>query len=91
MIDEWSARLDELMSAGRDPRWRPFVSDVMPLIVAVRAVVDVHEPIDAVQYAGARQIPRRVCTGCGTDDGNWQLWPCPTVRAITSALAVPAS
>ena len=29
---------------------------------------------------------QRVCTGCGQDDGNWAIYPCPTVRAITEAL-----
>jgi hypothetical protein len=24
----------------------------------------------------------KVCSGCGTDDGNWQRWPCPTIRAL---------
>jgi hypothetical protein len=28
------------------------------------------------------QYMRKVCTGCGTDNGNWQVWPCPTIRAI---------
>lgn len=85
-MSPYRARLDELESASRDPRWRPFVSDVMPLAAAVRAVADIHAPIEAVQYLGSRQVPRRVCTGCGSDDGNWQLWPCPTVRAIATAL-----
>jgi hypothetical protein len=57
------------------------------LTAAIRGVLAVHGAIDAVQYLGARQIPRRVCTGCGSDDGNWQIWPCPTVRAITAALS----
>lgn len=72
--------------------WLDVAADHNPLVAAVRAVLDVHDSIDAVQYAGSRQIPRRVCTGCGTDAGNWQVWPCPTVRAITTALkARPAA
>lgn len=42
----------------------------------------IHSPVDAVMYANGRQYPRQVCTGCGTDDGNWQIWPCPTIRAM---------
>jgi len=40
----------------------------------------VHEPVEAlnVRYGHTQ----KVCTGCGTDAGNWQVWPCPTVRAI---------
>jgi hypothetical protein len=48
----------------------------------IRRVREIHEPIDAVMFAGGGQHARRVCTGCGTDDGNWQVWPCPTIRAL---------
>lgn len=49
---------------------------------ALRRVREVHQPIDAVHYAGPRQTMMQVCAGCGTDAGNWQRWPCPTIRAI---------
>lgn len=46
-------------------------------------VREVHQPIEALNM---RHHPRgqltRVCSGCGTDDGNWQTWPCPTIRAL---------
>ena len=48
-------------------------------VARVRAI---HEPIDAVMNPGPRERIVKVCTGCGTDDGNWQRWPCPTVRAL---------
>lgn len=50
---------------------------------ALDRVREVHEPIDAAMYHGGGE-PRivKVCTGCGTDDGNWQRWPCPTIRAL---------
>lgn len=53
---------------------------------ALRAVLEVHAPIDALntQYTNGR-IPH-VCTGCGQDDGRWNYWPCPTVRAIQYAI-----
>lgn len=47
---------------------------------ALEAVRDVHQPLDALHTNTGRV--RKVCTGCGTDDGNWQVWPCPTIRAI---------
>jgi len=52
------------------------------VIARVRAV---HEPIPAADY-GVRGRPAlvQVCTGCGQDDGNWQYWPCPTIRALGS-------
>ena len=58
--------------------------DLPRLLAAVRAVEAVHEPIDALNVRINRI--QKVCTGCGTDDGNWQVWPCPTIRAITEAL-----
>ena len=55
-------------------------------LAALQAVLDMHAPIDALnmRYRGGRV--QQVCTGCGTDDGNWNRWPCPTVRAITDAI-----
>lgn len=47
---------------------------------ALEAVRDVHQPLDAL-HTNTNRV-RQVCTGCGTDDGNWQVWPCPTIRAI---------
>lgn len=53
---------------------------------ALQAVLEAHAPIDALntQYTNGR-IPH-VCTGCGQDDGRWNYWPCPTVRAIQNAI-----
>ena len=48
------------------------------------AVLAVHQPLDAVMNPGRHERIVKVCTGCGTDDGNWQRFPCPTVRAIES-------
>lgn len=63
--------------------------DVLAMESALWAVLEVHQPIDAIDMA--RQNGKTfVCTGCGTDDGNWQRWPCPTVRAIESTLSTPA-
>lgn len=45
-------------------------------------VRQLHQPIEAVnmRHPGGRLT--RVCSGCGTDDGNWQPYPCPTIRAL---------
>lgn len=61
--------------------------DRAALLAALDAGLAVHESMDAVMYTGRQQRIVKVCTGCGTDDGNWQHWPCPTVRAINSALS----
>lgn len=50
---------------------------------ALACVRDVHAPLDAIHETTGRR--RQVCAGCGTDAGNWQIWPCPTIRAIESA------
>ena len=50
---------------------------------AIARVRAVHVPIEALNVRA--NVEQKVCTGCGTDDGNWQTWPCPTERAITEA------
>ena len=47
---------------------------------AIERVREVHAPMKALEVR--RNQIRQVCTGCGTDDGNWQPYPCPTIRAI---------
>lgn len=47
---------------------------------AARAV---HYPVEALNTRYGRR--QQVCAGCGTDDGNWMVWPCPTTRALTKA------
>ena len=49
---------------------------------AMDRVRAIHSPVDAVNYHGGTPRQTRVCAGCGTDDGNWQIWPCPTIRAL---------
>lgn len=61
-------------------------TDVARLVAAVEAVLAVHEPMDAAMFSGRHERIVKVCTGCGTDDGNWQRWPCPTIAAIEAAL-----
>jgi hypothetical protein len=61
-------------------------TDVPRLVAALIAALDVHEPVNALLNPGPHERVVKVCTGCGTDDGNWQRWPCPTVRVITDAL-----
>ncbi|WP_427017842.1 hypothetical protein ACQCSX_04305 [Pseudarthrobacter sp. P1] len=60
--------------------------DAFRLLAAVDAVTALHQPFDAVMYTGRHQRMVQVCTGCGTDDGNWNRYPCPTITAITTAL-----
>jgi hypothetical protein len=51
----------------------------------------VHQPIEAlnVRYPGGRRT--QVCSGCGTDAGNWQMYPCPTIRALNGPRPAPES
>lgn len=58
------------------------VAEVRELRAKVERVREVHEPIDAMLNPGRHERVVKVCTGCGTDDGNWQRWPCPTIRAL---------
>lgn len=63
---------------------------IADLEARIDRVRQLHQPIDALNM---RHHPNgrltRVCSGCGTDDGNWQLWPCPTIRALDRAGDVP--
>jgi len=57
------------------------------LAKALADVLDVHAPTKALMNPGRHERLVEVCIGCGTDDGNWQVHPCPTRRAITAALS----
>ena len=54
--------------------------EVEALNHAARAL---HHPVEALNTRYGRR--QQVCAGCGTDDGNWMVWPCPTTRALTKA------
>lgn len=58
------------------------VMDLKATHAAIAGVVQIHEATDALMYSGKNQRIVKVCTGCGTDDGNWQRWPCPTIKAL---------
>ena len=62
---------------------REMAEAALPVIVAVafKPIRELHAPIDAADYSGGpfRGVTQ-VCIACGTDDGNWQRHPCPTVR-----------
>ena len=58
-------------------------TDVPVLVAAVRAVLDKHQPLDAIHTVTGK--PLQVCSGCGRDR-DWMPWPCPTVQAVTDAL-----
>jgi len=54
--------------------------EIVAALQAVEKVRRIHRPLDAVEIrSNTRQ---QVCTGCGTDAGNWERWPCPTIRAL---------
>lgn len=77
----------ERMEANAE--WIAYARQALPAATkALRAVLDLHEPIHALDYGQPVRGKRltHVCTGCGQDDGNWNYWPCPTVKAITDAL-----
>jgi len=65
-------------------------TDIPRLLTALDKVLAIHEPVDALMNPGRHERVVKVCTGCGTDDGNWQRYPCPTVTAVTAALGEQA-
>ena len=56
------------------------LAEVERLRARIEKVRELHKPIDALNTS-VNQI-QQVCIGCGQDDGNWQRWPCPTIRAL---------
>jgi len=84
---EGAAELIEETAKQSAQRLAQLKDDNHSLVAALRAVEAVHEPVDALMYTGKSQHHKvQVCTGCGQDDGNWQKWPCPSIRAIREAL-----
>lgn len=83
-LDGIRSRADAYTDHGTPGLHAP--QDRAKLLDALDACLAVHQPIEAVMYSGPQQRMVKVCTGCGTDDGNWQRWPCPTVSAINSAI-----
>ncbi|WP_346921882.1 hypothetical protein [Glutamicibacter creatinolyticus] len=64
-------------------RWKKAEARADAAEAAVQRVRGVHIPHNAVMNPGSRHERLvKVCTGCGTDDGNWQIHPCPTIRAM---------
>ncbi|MGO4583614.1 hypothetical protein AB4Z38_06965 [Arthrobacter sp. 2RAF6] len=61
-------------------------TDIRRLLAALDGVLALHEQVDALMNPGRHERVVKVCTGCGTDDGNWQRYPCPTVAAVVAAL-----
>ena len=60
--------------------------DASILRAALVAIQELHGGFDALMNPGRNERLVKVCTGCGTDDGNWQRWPCPTRRLADEAL-----
>lgn len=59
------------------------MSDLRAALVAIQ---ELHEGVEALMNPGRHERLVKVCTGCGTDDGDWQRWPCPTRRLADDAL-----
>lgn len=58
-------------------------------LAALGAVLELHEPSDALQVSHARQL--RWCEECSDPEGGMRaIHPCATVRAIAAALGVTA-
>jgi hypothetical protein len=55
-------------------------------IAAMRAVLDLHH--DRPSWNGTEHVPSGTCNACSEREDTYDdiPWPCPTVRAITTAL-----
>lgn len=48
----------------------------------VERVEAIHRPMRVVLYPGTGERVMEVCAECRTRSGDWQRWPCPTIRAL---------
>ena len=78
------------------------IDDQIPSSPGTEALVDVIAALRAEHRPGplkdgpddgcrlCREVTanRRRCVGCSDVDGNANLWPCPTIRAVGTALGV---
>lgn len=85
---EWAAVWPSIpyeTSPGAHADFAKGTAAALPVIVAaaLKPIRELHAPIAAADYSGGpfRGVTQ-VCTACGTDDGNWQRHPCPTVRLL---------
>ena len=64
--------------------WSHDTAAALPVIAKalLAPLRELHSPIDAVMFSGRTETLTKVCSACGTDDGNWQRHPCPTVRLL---------
>ena len=56
------------------------VAEVERLRGQIDAAKALHKPLDALN-TNSNHIGQ-VCLGCGQDNGNWNEYPCPTMRAL---------
>ncbi|MCC3333563.1 hypothetical protein [Nocardia abscessus] len=84
LFDAALEKLDAMLELARDRKDDLVIAQarIAELEAQFDRVRKVHEPIEAlnVRYPGGRLT--QVCSGCGTDAGNWQMYPCPTIRAL---------
>lgn len=97
-LSEIDARLARISSPNESPMERRMsdvrlrVEDVPDLVAALRAVLALHAKVETPRH-GCCARPR-LCDGhapeCSAREHGVSKppWPCPTVRAITSALEV---
>lgn len=67
-FDSLSEAYDELLEEGEQLRAK------------IEAARKAHRPIEALNTRVNKF--QQVCSGCGTDAGDWETWPCPTIRAL---------
>ncbi|AMS03567.1 hypothetical protein SEA_GUACAMOLE_76 [Gordonia phage Guacamole] len=84
-LDRVEADRDEWASVGgeHDIARRAAEAEHDGALSTIQQVRDLHAPVEALNVRYNRR--QKVCAACGTDDGNWQLWPCPTVRLLPDA------
>jgi len=80
MLDEIAAQTAMFSMATRADEKYPTV------FTALRAILDLHH--DRRSWNGTEHVPSGTCNACSEREDTYDdiPWPCPTVRAITTAL-----
>lgn len=83
-LGEWQTAFDGLVAKYHESGYRAGSQDSPTENTAIRALIDaaraLHKPLDALNTNSNRI--GQVCLGCGQDNGNWNEYPCPTIRAL---------
>lgn len=91
-LEEIKKSVNEIENLHPEDRWEVLMGDVIVLVAALEAVLELHKPItddgnSLRNWLGmGNGKPRDYCNECEVDGYTAVPYPCPTVTAIQSEL-----